>query len=84
MFLINIIKIFKETNKKILQLMKNGLVFSFAICIIATLILFTYLFFYHSSFLYLLGLTCFKIGTIIAVEFIICGLSVDAIANRGL
>ena len=73
--------LFKNVNKKILKIMKCGLQFSFMICIIATAILCTYLLFYHDSFLYSLGLTSFKLGIIIGIEFIICGLSVDAIQN---
>ena len=84
MFKDKIIKLFKNINKKILKIMKCGLQFSFFICIIATLILCTYLLIYHDTFLYLLGLTTFKLGIIIGIEFIICGLSVDAIKNYGL
>ena len=78
-----ITNLFKKVNKKILKIMKRGLQFSFLICIIATAILCTYLLFYHDSFLYLLGLNSFRIGIILGIEFIICGLSVDAIKNYG-
>lgn len=74
----------KNTNKDVLKIMKHGLRFSFLICIIATTIFCTYLFFYHSNFMFLLGFYTFKIGLIIAVEFIICGMAVDAIQNYGL
>lgn len=73
--------LFKNVNKKILKIMKYGLQFSFLICIIATIILCTYLLFYHNSFLYSLGLTSFRLGIILGTEFIVCGLSVDAIKN---
>lgn len=76
--------LFKNVNKKILKIMKYGLKFSFLICIISTAILCTYLLFYHDSFLYSLGLTSFRIGIILGIEFIICGLSVDAIKNYGI
>ena len=76
--------LFKNVNKKILKIMKYGLKFSFLICIIATAILCTYLLFYHDSFLYSLGLTSFRIGIILGIEFIICGLSVDDIKNYGI
>ena len=82
--IIKIIDIFKNINKEILKIMKCGLSFSFMICIIATAILSTYLLFYHDSFLYFLGLTGFKLGIIIGIEFIVCGLSVDAIKSYGL
>lgn len=82
--IIKIIDIFKNINKEILKIMKYGLRFSFLICIIATTILFTYLLFYHDSFLYTLGLTGFKLGIIIGIEFIVCGLSIDAIKSYGL
>ena len=74
----------KNVNKKILKIMKYGLQFSFLICIIATIILSTYLLFYHDTFLYSLGLTSFRLGIILGIEFIICGLSVDAIKNYGI
>ena len=45
-------ELFKNVNKKILKTIKSGLQFSFLICIIATLILCTYLLFYPDLFLY--------------------------------
>lgn len=77
-------KLFKRVNKKVLKIIKCGLQFSFSICIIATVILCTYLFFYQDLFLYSLGLASFKLGVIIGIEFIICGLSVDAIKSYGI
>ena len=74
----------KNVNKKILKTMKSGLQFSFLICIVATLILCTYLLFYPDLFLYSLGITSFRLGIILGIEFIICGLSVDAITSYGL
>ena len=76
--------LFKNINKEILKIMKYGLSFSFLICIISTAILCTYLLFYQSNFLYLLGLNSFRIGLILGIEFIICGLSVDAIKTYRL
>lgn len=76
--------LFKDINKEILKIMKYGLRFSFVICIIATAVLCTYLLFYKNNFLYLLGLNTFKLGLIIGIEFIVCGLSVDAIKSYGL
>lgn len=84
MLLEEINNLFKNVNKKILKIMKRGLQFSFLICIVATIILCTYLLFYQDSFLYLLGLTSLKLGITIGIEFVICGLAVDAIKNYGL
>ena len=84
MFPQKIMNLLKNVNTKILKIMKKGSQFSFLICIIATLILCTYLLFYTDSFLYFLGLTTFKLGLIVGIEFIICGLSVDAITSYGL
>ena len=84
MILQKINNLLKNVNKKILKIMKYGLRFSFLICIIATAILCTYLLFYHDTFLYSLGLTSFRLGIILGIEFIVCGLSVDAIKNYGL
>ena len=76
--------LFKNVNKKILKIMKYGLEFSFLICIVATAILCTYLLFSHDLFLYSLGLMSLKLGIILGTEFVICGLSVDAIQSYGL
>lgn len=84
MFIKKAMDLFKNVNKEILKIMKYGLRFSFFICIIATAVLCTYLFFYQSNFLYWLGLSSFRLGVIIGIEFIVCGLSVDAIKNYGL
>ena len=84
MIIKKIYELFKSVNKKIFKIMKCGLQFSFLICIIATAILSTYLLFYHDSFLYFLGLNSFRLGIILGIEFIICGLSVDAIKSYGL
>ena len=84
MLLEEINNLFKKVNKKILKIMKYGLQFSFFICIVSTIILSTYLLFYQDNFLYLLGLNSFKLGIIIGIEFIVCGLSVDAIKSYGL
>ena len=75
---------FKNINKKILKIMKCGLQFSFILCLVATAILCIYLFFYQDSFLYQLGFNSLKIGIIIGIEFIICGLAVDSIKSYGL
>ena len=77
-------ELFKHVNKKILKIMKYGLQFSCSICVIATAIVCTYLFFYQDSFLYSFGLTSFKLGLILGIELKICGLSVDAIKTYGL
>lgn len=84
MFIKKICSLFKNVNKKILKIMKYGLQFSFLVCTIAIIILCTYLLFYHSTFLYSLGLASFKLGITIGIEFIICGLSVDAIKSYGI
>ncbi len=84
MILQKIMNLLKNVNEKVMKIMRYGLRFSFLICIIATAILCTYLLFYNDSFLYLLGLTTFKLGMIIGIEFIVCGLSVDAIKSYGI
>ncbi len=84
MIIEKISNLFKNVNKKILKIMKYGLQFSFLICIISTVILCTYLLYSHDSFLYFLGLSSFRLGIILGIEFIICGLSVDAIQHYGI
>ncbi len=70
---------FKSVDNKILKIIKVGLSFSFFVCIVATLILCTYILFYSNPIFYLAGFYCLKLGIILGIEFIICGFAVDLI-----
>lgn len=74
---------FKNIDKKILKIMKYGWIFSLLVCLIASSILFSYIFsginlFYH------IGLLMMKSGFYFIVEFIACGLIVDSIRKNAI
>ena len=71
----------KNLDKLTFKIMKNGLKFCFAICILSTLILLFYNFFALSPLTYYIGLSLFRISIIFSIEFIICGLVADGIKN---
>ncbi len=75
----NFKKIFMNLDKTDLKIMKRGLTFCFIITLFSVFLLSLYLFFTKNLFLYTFGLMIFKISTYIAVEFVICGIIVDAI-----
>lgn len=73
---------FKNLDKKTFRIMNYGLKFCFAICLIAILILFTYICDFASPFIYYLGINLFRLSLIFGIEFIICGLVVDSIKKQ--
>ena len=68
---------YKHLDKKILHILKIGLSSSFAICIIATIILITYILFFTYPVIYYIGFLCFIIGLNFAVSFIISAPIID-------
>ena len=72
----------KNLDKKILKILNYGLKFCFGIIIISALILFTYLFFVHSDFLFQIGLLTFQIGLCFIAEFFASAITVDAISKQ--
>ena len=79
----DIISYLNDIDKKILKLIKYGLIFSSIICIFAIIILFTYLFFYQSIVVFFAGFSLLKLSIYLAVEFIICGFAIDIIIKKG-
>ncbi len=73
----------KNLDKNIYKIMKYGLLFSGLVCISAVFVLLIYIFLGISLF-YHLGLTLIKSSFTFAVEFIICGIIVDFIKNKGI
>lgn len=73
----------KNLDKDTYKIMKYGLIFSGLICLIAIAILLIYIFL-GINFLYHLGLILIKSSFTFAVEFIICGIIVDFIKNKGI
>jgi len=73
---------FKHLDKTIYKIMKYGLYFCFAICLLSVFILFTYDFSFPSPFMYYIGLNLFKLSLIFGIEFIVCGFVVDGIKKQ--
>ena len=71
-----LISYYKNLDKKILHILKIGLNSAFAICIISSIILLTYLF-YSSLFIYQLGILVLAIGLNLYVSFIISAAIID-------
>ena len=64
---------FKITNKKIIHIMKNGIIFSALLCIIAVLILSLYCSNSITNTFYI-GISLFKSGLFYIIMFLICGI----------
>ena len=77
-----IINNFKNLEKITYKIMKYGLYFCFAICLLAVLILLTYEITFASPFIYYIGINLFKTSLIFGIEFIICGFIVDGIKKQ--
>ena len=79
-------KLFSEFNnldKNTYKIIKYGLLFSGLVCLSAVCVLLLYIFL-GMNFLYHLGLVLLKSSFTFAVEFIICGIIVDFIKNKGI
>ena len=77
-----IINNFNHLDKLTFKIMKYGLTFCFAICILSISILFTYDFAFPSPFMYYIGINLFKLSLIFGIEFVICGFIVDGIKKQ--
>lgn len=77
-----ILETFKNLEKITYKIMKFGLKFCFCICIVSIITLITYNMFFTTPQLYYTGITLFRLSLIFAIEFIICGLSVDTIKKQ--
>lgn len=72
----------KTLDKKIKKIMHIGFIFSFILCIIAILSLFTYEFFYSNPPLFYIGISLFRTSLMFACTFFICGIGFDTIRNE--
>ena len=72
----------KNFDKKIINILKYGFKFCLFIAIISFVILFIYLFFVHSVFLYQLGITVFELSICFVAEFIVSAIAVDTIMKQ--
>ena len=73
----------KNLDKETYKIMKYGLLFSGLICLSSVGILLLYIFLGINLF-YHLGLILIKSSFTFGVEFIICGIIVDFIKNKGI
>ncbi len=73
----------KNLDKDTYKIMRYGLLFSGLVCLTAVCVLLIYIFL-GINLLYYLGLTLIKSSFTFAVEFIICGVIVDFIKNKGI
>lgn len=73
-----IIKNIKQIDKKILEIIKNGLKFSTIFCLIASYILVIYTTIGDSN-TYYIGISLLKSGLFFIVGFIICGIAFNKI-----
>lgn len=81
-FFEKIVSSFKNLDTKVLKIMNCGLRFCFLILLASVTLLFTYLFFVHSIFIYQIGLLVFQLALYFAVYFIISALAVDTICKQ--
>ena len=72
----------KNLDVQFKKILHKGLLFSFALCIISTLILFTYELFYEIPNLYYIGLSLFKSSVMFGCVFIMCAIGFDTIKNE--
>ena len=81
MTILEIIKSFKQIDKKVLKIVRNGLKCSFVFCLIACLFLATYTMFEDAN-TYYIGISLLKSGLFFIVGFIICGMAFIKIINE--
>lgn len=75
------IKSLSHIDKKILKIMKSGLIYSFLFCILAALILLAYEF-SNLPTLFYVGISLFKSGLFFIVAFTICGFAFNKIIHE--
>ena len=78
---INIFNHIKNLDKKIIKIMKSGIIFSFYFCIFASIILVTYNF-YKTPLLFHIGISLFQSGLFFIVSFVIYGFAFNKISNE--
>lgn len=78
----NLINSFKNFDKITHKILKYGLEFCFALCIISVAFLLTYNLIFAIPSLYYIGMSLFKLSIVFGIEFIICSLVVDGIKKQ--
>lgn len=72
---------FSSMDIKVRKILKYGIYFSLLVCILSIIILLTY----HLNLipnLFYIGLSVFRLGLFLVVEFIICALAIDTINKQ--
>ena len=72
----------KNLDIKIKQIMYIGFIFSFILCIISSLSLFTYETFYSLPILFYTGISLFRTSLMFACMFFICGIGFDTVQKE--
>ena len=72
-----LIENFKGFEKITYKIMKSGLRFCFALCLISVFILLTYNLNFHSPDIYYIGISLFKLSLVFGTEFVICAFVAD-------
>ena len=77
-----IIVSFNNLDKLTKIIMRNGLIFSAFIGLVAIVLLATYNYSFTFPILFTIGFVLFKLSLVFGIEFIICGFVVDGIKNH--
>ncbi len=77
-----IIGSFNNLDKLTKIIMRNGLIFSAFIGLVAIALLATYNYSFTFPILFTIGFVLFKLSLVFGIEFIICGFVVDGIKNH--
>lgn len=72
----------KNLDKKVVKIMHIGFVFSFILCLISALSLFTYEVFYSVPTLFYSGISLFRTGLMFACMSFACGIGFDTIRKE--
>lgn len=75
---------YKNLDEKILHILKNGLFYSFMICIFSSIILLLYLFHYSIPSMYYTGILGIAIGLNSAVGSLISAVIVDNVKKESI
>lgn len=78
----DILNYFKNLDTKVKSIMRYGLIFCSTICIISLILLVTYNLSITTPFIYMIGISLFKISLIFGIEFIICGFAANKVKNQ--
>ena len=76
------IQSYKNFDKKISHILKLGLSSSFAICIVSTMILLTYMLVFTYPLIYYIGILGIALGLNFAVSFIISATIIDDVKKE--